>query len=341
MLRSCRQIVLALCCIGLLGACGSLPKPFAHSGATTNNPLLALAGGGAIRVQVSPELPASLAKPLAENMIKSLWAENVPASKATSFRPRYILNGALKINYLSVSDPEQVEIIWSLRSADGEKLDAFDLRVTGDRAGWLFLDKELLVDLSADMGREVVRMLYAQQRPKRVALKQPVTKAQPASKSSAEILNDPGAIPQKTTSASTGDSAILPKKSKIYLAEIIGAPGDGNISLLRNLRRSMIIAGADIVPKRLGSDFLVKGFVNVSPPYDATNDVAIPWLVATKEGRELGKVTQNNKVPVGALNGRWGDMAHVIAQGGSIGIIDIVEQYLAPSDGKKGLIIPR
>ena len=62
--------------------------------------------------------------------------------------------------------------------------------------------------------------------------------------------------------------------------------------------------------------------------------------MATKEGRELGKVTQNNRVPAGSLNGRWGDVAYVVAQGGSIGIIDIVEQDRQPKGNKNGLIVP-
>ena len=102
----------------------------------------------------------------------------------------------------------------------------------------------------------------------------------------------------------------------------------------------MGIAGANVIPKRPQSNYLVKGFVNVSPPYNGSNDIAITWLVATKEGRELGKVTQNNRVPAGSLNGRWGDVAYIIAQGGSIGIIDIVEQHLQSKSNKKGLIVP-
>jgi len=321
-----------LCCAGLLAACGILPKPFAHQGSAVGNPLLALAGGGAIRVEIDPSLPESLSKPLKENMIKSLWAENVPASAAVNFRPRYILKGQLKIFYPSVFDPEEIEIIWTLADSKGNKLDAFDQRLSGDRAGWLFLDKDLLADLSVDTGKEVVRLLYAQQRLARGELKLP-----PSVNENAQQSGSKSAL---VASQSVGDSANLSKKPKIFLAEIIGAPGDGKNSLYRNLRRFLDIAGAELVSERPNSTILVKGFVNVSPPFNGANDVAITWLVATKEGKELGKVTQNNKVPVGTLSGRWGDAAHVIAQGASIGIIDIVEQNLSPRKGKPRLIVP-
>tara|TARA_B100000315_G_scaffold209813_1_gene205761 strand:+ start:2604 stop:3578 length:975 start_codon:yes stop_codon:yes gene_type:complete len=322
--RNFVQLIAVVSCAGLLAGCGGLPKPFAHDGAVKGNPLISLAGGGAIRVEIDPSLPESLAKPLAENMIKSLWAENVPASDEANFRPRYILKGQLKINYPSVFDPEEAEIIWTLTDSRGNKLDAFDLRIAGDRAGWLFLDQELLADLSADTGKEVVRLLYAQRKPRRAALRIPETSK---------------TVARETVKISP-DSVILAKMPKIFLAQVIGATGDGNISLHRNLQRALKIAGAELVAERPQSAFLVKGFVNISPPYSGSNDVAITWLVATKDGKELGKITQNNKVPVGALAGRWGDIAHVITQAASIGIIDVVERQSAPKDNKKPLLVP-
>ena len=320
MWRNFFHLGVVISCAGLLVGCGALPKPFAHNRQVISNPLISLAGSGAIRVEIESGLPESLAKPLAENMIKSLWLEQVPASADTNFHPRYILRGQLKITYPSVYDPEEAEIIWTLMDSNKNKLEAFDLRIAGDRAGWLFLDQELLADLSTDTSKEVVRLLYAQRKPGRVPLSIPET--------------------AQTNTKITSDSSVLAKKPKIFLAEIIGATGDGNISLHRNLQRSLEIAGAELVTDRPQSVFLVKGFVNISPSYGGSNDVTITWLVATKDGKELGKITQNNKVPVDALAGRWGDIAHVVTQGASIGIIDVIEQQRALKDNKKRLLVP-
>ncbi len=322
-------------CLGSLVACGELPKPFSHSVTGTRNPLISLSGVGAIRVRVDESLPESLAKPLIDSMIKSLWTENVPASAAANFRPHYLLDGNLNISHPSVSHPEQIEVIWTLSDRSGKKLSVFDHRFSGNRAGWLFFDKNLLTDLVADMGKEVAQQLYAQQKPKISELKIPTS----AKNTPDQIVVKSSGAPSSTVSENSSDSVILRERPRIFLAEIIGAPGDGNNSLFRNMQRFMIVAGASVVSERLKSHYLVKGFVNVSPPYNASNDVAITWLVTTNEGQELGKVTQNNKVPVGALEGRWGDIAHIVAQGGSVGIIDIVEQHLAPSDNKEEKIV--
>jgi hypothetical protein len=335
-LRNLIHALIVFGCVASLTACGALPKPFAHSGSGLSNPLVSLTGGGAVRISVDKNLPVSLAKPFSDNMIKSLWAENVPASAATNFRPRYLLEGQLNITYASVSEPEQVEVIWTLSNARGQILNVFDHRLAGDRAGWLFLDKELLGKIVADMGKDAVRLLYAQQNPKQDGLKVP----QAAKKKPPKMNSDQARDTNDSSSVIVSDSVKPRQKPKIFLSEVIGAPGDGNITLHRNMQRVMRIAGVNVVSERPKSNFLVKGFVNVSPPYNGSNDIAITWLVTTKEGRELGKATQNNRVPAGSLNGRWGDVAYVVAQGGSIGIIDIVEQDFQLKSNKNGLTAP-
>lgn len=309
--------------VGFVAACGVLPKPFAPAETGQRNALVSLSGGGAVRVSVGADLPQSLAKPMTASMIKSLWAENVPASAAAHFRPRYLVQGRLEISYPSVFDPEQISLIWTLLDARRQKIEDFDLKFSGDRAGWLFRDKAMLNGLIAQMGQEIAQRLYARQKPG-----EPVSQ-QSKSTRQAAISSD-----------RRGDSAVFEQKPKIFLRKITGAPGDGNNSLHRNLTRFLAVAGLDVVSDRLQSTYLVEGIVKLSPPENASNDVVITWFVTTKDGRELGKVTQNNKVPVGALAGRWGDVAHIVAQGGSVGIVDLIDQHLSLSDQERRIVRP-
>ena len=76
------------------------------------------------------------------------------------------------------------------------------------------------------------------------------------------------------------------------------------------------------------SNFLIKGFVNVSLPYDSFHRVAITWLVTTKDGRELGKASQKRQVSMGAVDVRWGKIAQVSAQEGSVGIVKIIKAHM-------------
>ena len=48
--------------------------------------------------------------------------------------------------------------------------------------------------------------------------------------------------------------------------------------------------------------------------------------VADEEGEELGSVTQSNVVPVGALDGPWGNIAHAVADGGAEGVVVLLRE---------------
>lgn len=213
---------------------------------------------------------------------------------------------------------EKVEISWTLTSLNDEKSDQLKYILSGKQVGWLFLDKDPLGNLTKDMGRDVVRLLYNkngfQQAPSELL-------SAPNHQQNEQVLKP------KVVS----DSLIFDGNPKIFISGVIGAPGDGNDSLVKNLRRIMISAGAQTVDKRLQSNFLVKGFVNVSPLYDAIHHVAITWLVTTKDGRELGKASQKSQVPMGVVNARWGKIAEVAAQEGSVGIVKIIKMYLKTS----------
>jgi len=306
-----------LVCVVSLTSCGDLPKPFAPSGEYKENPLIALVGGGAIKVIIDPDLPEFLAKPLSDFMVKSLLAENVPASSEPSFGARYLLWGQIKILNPSVFEVEKIEISWSLTSLSDEESYQLKYVLTGEHVGWLFLDKDPLRNLREDMGRDVVQLLYNKQ-----VFQQATSEVSPVSNlRQKEKMKKPGV---------SVDSLIFDGNPKIFVSGVIGAPGDGNESLVKNLRRIMISAGAKTVDKRLQSNFLIKGFVNVSLPYDSFHRVAITWLVTTKDGRELGKASQKSKVPAGTVNARWGKIAEVVAQEGSVGIVEIIKTYMEP-----------
>lgn len=298
-----------------LSACGDLPKPFAHEGPVRANPLLKLAGTDAVRIDIDLAVPHSIADPLGDATLSAFKSANIPASRNAEFIPTYILKGKMRIFREDVSDPETVEFDWRLLDRVGKEIKSFNLTITGDQTGWLFFDKELINEIGLDLGTEIASHIHGRGIGKRRKLQIPESNAPKK------------AIPKPT----------IPQ---FFIAEVIGAPGDGPLSLDRALRRTIRKAGGDIAFERPKATYLVKGFVNVSDEIQGTNDIAITWLVTTPEGQELGKVTQNNRVPVGRLNRRWGDIAYIIAEGASVGIIDIVTRNAKPKGGKNGLEIP-
>jgi hypothetical protein len=91
----------------------------------------------------------------------------------------------------------------------------------------------------------------------------------------------------------------------------------------------LIVAGLNMVNERQRSNFLLNGFVNVSPTYDKLNDIAVTWLLTTKEGLVVGKATQNKRVPEETVREEWGDVAVDVAVEGSVSIANIVRTHRA------------
>ena len=54
--------------------------------------------------------------------------------------------------------------------------------------------------------------------------------------------------------------------------------------------------------------------------------VEVHWSVINDEGQELGSVTQSNVVPLGTLDGSWGDLAHDVADGAADGVVTLLRE---------------
>ena len=309
--------------VTLLAACGELPKPFAQSSVLNKNPLIILDGGGAIKVEMDPALPVSLSKPLSDNMIESLWEESVPATMVAGFSPRYFLRGKLKILNSSMFVAEEAEIIWALTEANNNKTFEFRYKLSGGHPGWLLLDKNPLDNLPAYMGTDVVRHLYKQQGLDTPMVNLALNKDPTVLQNQLELQEN--SLVQQ--SLILNDSLILNKKPKIFLTKVVGAPGDGNNSLYKNMRRMLIIAGVNMVKERDQSNFLLNGFVNARPGYDVLHEIIITWLITTKEGLIVGKATQKKKIAEGTIRQEWGQQAIDAAVNGSVRVMKIIKGY--------------
>jgi len=269
----------------VLAGCGELPKPFAHSGANLSNPLLRLADGGGVSVAAAPGLFEDIAAPLLAAAVKGLSLANVPATIDTDLEGVFRLTADVSIEIGNPGDAETARFIWRLQDADGAALGAFDQTITGDTPGWLSEDQEIFDIIAADAGARI-----------------------------AEILRGgpggDGGVDGKTN----------PLQPSLYLVGVDGAPGDGNVSLVRSLKLVVRRAGGRISDSLDTATHLVMG--------------------SGLDGIELGKVSQRNRVPVKLIAGRWGGLAYAIASGAGEGIFDILEQSKIPPARRRGLIIP-
>jgi hypothetical protein len=116
------------------------------------------------------------------------------------------------------------------------------------------------------------------------------------------------------------------RPAKVLVADVTGAPGDGNLSLTQQMRARLAVLGPVVLTTPTGADFVVQGNVKVVPIPRHQERVEIQWSVKTASGDERGRVIQLNEIPAGTLDKYWGDVAVVVAAEASNGVNDVIQR---------------
>ena len=107
---------------------------------------------------------------------------------------------------------------------------------------------------------------------------------------------------------------------------VAGAPGDGPEALMRAMKMALASGGARLADGPGPGVFVVSGRMSVTEEAAESQHIAVLWEVHDPEGKRLGAVAQENSVPRGRLEGRWGSLAAAIASGGADGVRSLVRQ---------------
>lgn len=317
-----RLIALILVPLLLLTGCGQLPRPFAHE-APTNNQLLDLkdsAGSAGITVLPIAGDPPGAPNDVAEAMAEALRRLNIPASVNGGNRKSQRLE-ARAVVLPAAGDGEEVLLYWDLRTADGGRAGIHAQRYELPRGAWRTGDTFIIGRLIADTAPVIAAMV-------------PGIKV-------GEVATPNTALPEMAPSKSAPSivSALFPTlfpaktpKWRLVILPLDPAPGDAALSLPRALEAELRAAKLPIADK-IGSDnsgqddLLVLGDVELGPPENGVQEVAITWrLVSVGENKDLGEVAQHNRVPAGSLDGPWGATARDVAKAAVAGVIDLLGQ---------------
>lgn len=114
------------------------------------------------------------------------------------------------------------------------------------------------------------------------------------------------------------------RPAKVQVADVTGAPGDGDLVLTQQMRARLAVLGPVVLTTPAGADFVVQGQVTVVPVQKRQERVEIQWIVKTGSGDERGRVVQLNEIPAGTLSRYWGDVAVVVAAEASKGVNDVI-----------------
>ena len=122
--------------------------------------------------------------------------------------------------------------------------------------------------------------------------------------------------------------------AKVQIADVTGAPGDGNVSLTRQMKTRLAALGPMVQDSTSGADFVIEGAVRMVPIQGNQQRVEIVWTVRAANGDERGKVVQLNDIPAGSLDHYWADVAVVVATEAAGGVNDVINRQSGRQPGE-------
>lgn len=126
----------------------------------------------------------------------------------------------------------------------------------------------------------------------------------PAAVASSERQQAPAAD-RRPTASSPSENA----ETKVMVAAVRGAPGDGQKSLTLALKKQLFKRGLKLTSASGAGVYTVQGKVTVSSAGSGQQDVKIDWQVSDPRGKELATISQAGRMPQGAVDKEWGPAA--------------------------------
>lgn len=289
-----------LACLTLLAACQPLPQPFQPDSKVPGEfPLTMPVGEVSVFVAPVTGVETPLDSDLAERVADALVAREIPASTATRSGRSSELTSAL-----IEDDKGRLVWVWQVARARQAPVNGTDY----------------------PLGLTLAALTEAEPRTRDAFATALATRV-------AALLDTRGNAPAAAAGPGNSDPAL----PKVALLPFTGAPGDGNQALAVALREWLLRMGAArVVLNRAEADYLVICEVKLDDAGPQRQTVSLNWALQRPDGSKLGDVAQANQVPRGSLDGPWGGIARLAAQGGAEGLRDLLAR-LGPAPSAKPL----
>jgi hypothetical protein len=272
--------------LSMLAACGDLPEPF------IGNP------GATARRLVQPLTPLLAVPPGTDTLLPDAANQELANHIATALQASEvpaIVRAPDKTDWRlitrAVRDGDYVTPLFSVQDPQGKEEGSAEAEKVPVRA-WADATDPLLTQVAAEAAPRIGAVL--------TSIRVAHDKA------------DPGSLYNRA--------------AKVLVADVTGAPGDGDASLTQQMRARLALLGPVVLTTPAGADFVVQGEVKVVPIPKGQERVEIQWIIKTGSGSERGRVVQLNNIPAGTLDRYWGDVAVVVATEASNGINDVLRR---------------
>lgn len=268
-----------------LCSCGPLPKPFTKDSSGNRGDLIQKHSSPVVVVNAIHGASTPMAKLLVASVTDELMKHEIIAYAGRTASGTHVLDG-----WVESPDDRKLKsspnyIEWALTNSTGKLIATFRYAFKATPMDWEYGSEQIIREIGEGTATFLAREL-----------------------------------------AGPVDTAELPvmQKNGLWVWPVIGTPGDGDFSLTRAISDELAKAGMIITKTYTDAEFGLKAHVRIDPPKLGKQKVEIDWVVSGNADKEIGRATQKNTVPVGTFEGRWGQMAVMIAAAAANSVIDIV-----------------
>ena len=270
-----------------------------------------------VRVAIAPVIgaPDAVAKQISSQLSEAVQKQKIAVANGPVDKADYTLRG-----YVVAAREKggiKVSYIWDVTDPAGKRVN----RITGEE---LVTTPELR-DPWAAVTRNVVQTI-AGKTAASLGIWLPNHPQAAVATTPSPAGMDPQTAPTVLASAATTTTGSIGRESGVaaLVPSVIGAPGDGAVSLTGALQQELSRSGVALADKASPTAYRVEGKVTMGAGKDGKQPIQIDWHVRDPQGKRLGTVSQKNEIPQGSLDGSWGKTADAAAAAAAQGILKLL-----------------
>ena len=122
------------------------------------------------------------------------------------------------------------------------------------------------------------------------------------------------------------DQATAKSRFALHVGKVKGALDKVTDPLVHAMEVALKKRNFRIADPLDGAGLVIAGAIELGPENTEPRSIRITWAVLDADGKELGKVTQQNAIPRQLLENNWNTLAIVIAENAAGGVGDLVVQ---------------
>ena len=318
--------VVTLLCLLALAACGGTPRPFEHDSSQ-------ISYGRQIRdkveVAISPprNMPPEMGERVAVALAMELQSYGINAAVAPADAPIQV-DGAMSTRDAGMSIEVQVD--WRIRGKPRTDEPA-TVKTRAPPEDYAEQAERLVSRIAQQAAPRVATLIgkppnFIPKAPGQVAAGVTIPYEFPPDPAAAPTPD--GAVPTSTTTPTPLAAKPVEQQVKVLVAQVTGAPSDGNRQLTSGMRRALGSSKLVIVDQAEGDTFTVSGSVSLTPIDDRMAKLVVKWIVKDPAGKNVGDIEQSNPVPLAAAKGSWAGFGDIVASAASEGVLELLEKAI-------------